>query len=277
MRRLASLCLVVFAAATGVALAGDVQVVCEPGLKVFLDGKLAGTSVAKDEGLFLAGVPVGAHVVRVEKTGFVAQSLNVIVEKIPLEVKVGEFVPEPAAAPERPAESAMVAVKAPPTSGTLLVTSAPQNCIVDLDGKSELKTVPLLMLQGLAEGVHTITFSKSGYPTVTGTVRVEPGADVTVRGDLITGKVETVVEGMGSMKVTSTPTVCKVWLLGKTYDKTQGVLRVSHLAAGAHKLVVIWKEHELSTTLVIAKGQRALVDVSFIRSEQPFTVTYEPE
>jgi len=273
MRRLAWFCLVLLMVVPAISFAGDVQVLCEPGLQVFLDGKLTGVSVAKDEGLFLSNVRVGTHVVRVEKQGFLPQSFEIIVQKLPVEVKVGEFSPEPTAAPEKATESAKVTS----AGGTLLITSAPQNCIVELDGKSEVKSIPILWIQGLAEGEHTISFSKSGYQTVTGQVRVDPGADVTVRGDLVSGKVETVQEGMGSIRVTSTPTSIKVRLLGKTYDKTQGTLNVTHLSAGAHKIEAIWSGHELSSTVVIAKGQRALVNVSFIKGDQPFTVSYEPE
>ncbi len=273
MRRFAWLCLAVMLVVPTISFAGDVQVVCEPGLQVFLDGKLAGTSVARDEGLFLSNVRVGTHVVRVEKPGFLPQSFDIIVQKLPVEVKVGEFSPEPTAAPEKPTETARVTS----AGGTLMITSAPQNCLVELDGKSEVKNVPILFIQGLAGGEHTIAFSKPGYQTVTGQVRVEPGADVTVRGDLVSGKVETVQEGKGSIRVTSTPTAISVRLLGKVYDKTQGKLNVTHLPAGAHKIEAFWKERGMSTTIVIAKGQRALINVSFVKGDQPFTVSYEPE
>ncbi len=58
----------------GISFAGDIQVACGPALRVYLDGTFVGTSSAKDDGLFLANVSEGAHVVRVEKEGFVPQS-----------------------------------------------------------------------------------------------------------------------------------------------------------------------------------------------------------
>ncbi len=83
----------------GACFAGDIQVTCEPALKVYLDGKLAGTSTVTDDGLFLSAVAAGVHVVRVEKAGFAPQSFEVKVDSLPVEVKVGEFVREAASAP----------------------------------------------------------------------------------------------------------------------------------------------------------------------------------
>lgn len=77
-----------------ISFAGDIQVACGLDLRVYLDGTLVGTSSVKDDGLFLAGVPEGAHVIRVEKAGFVPQTFQVEVRKLPIEVKVEEFSPE---------------------------------------------------------------------------------------------------------------------------------------------------------------------------------------
>jgi hypothetical protein len=89
MKRLLWLCLSVLVLVPAPLFAGDIQVACEPGLRVFLDGKLAGTSNAKEDGLFMANVPEGAHVIRVERDGFVPQSYQVEVATLPIEVRVG--------------------------------------------------------------------------------------------------------------------------------------------------------------------------------------------
>jgi hypothetical protein len=86
------------------ALAADIQVSCEPGLRVYFDGELMGTSSSKDDGLFLMNVPRGAHTIRIEK------------------------------------EKAAVSVKQ--LVGNLLVTSAPQNCEVEIDGEVRTKNSP---------------------------------------------------------------------------------------------------------------------------------------
>lgn len=273
MRCLRWACLLLVMGATATSFAGDIQVLCEPGLRVYLDGALAGTSSARDDGLFLANLPEGTHVVRVEKDGFVPQSFQVQVSNRPVEVKVEAFIPQPPAPPAREAVSAVV--KQP--TGNLLVTSAPQNCVVEIDGRPEAKSTPVLLLEGLAPGEHTIAFSKPGYERISGAVKIQPGAEVSVRGDLVAGKMETFQEGKGSLRVFSTPESCKVRFRGKTMDKNRAVLNLSHIPAGEYPLVAVWKSLELSTTVLIARGQRTVVTVSFMKGDPAFVITSEPE
>jgi hypothetical protein len=257
-----------------VSFAGDVQVLCEPGLRVYLDGKVAGTSSAKEDGLFLPGVAVGGHVVRVEKDGFAPQSFKVEVEKLPIEVKVGAFSPLAAAAPPEPAPAQPEVVQ---MAGRLTVTSAPQNCTFEVDGRPEAKDVPVLRIDALSPGQHTVAFSKPGFERLTGVVNVPPGGEISVRGDLLAGKLETVNEGQGSLRVLSTPEVCSVQILGKTHDKTGTVLNVTHLPAGEHRMVINWRGRQMASDVLITAGRRTVVTVSFIRGDEPFVVSYEPE
>jgi hypothetical protein len=273
MKCLRWLCLVVLASVPVMSFAGDIQVSCEPALRVYLDGKLVGTSSAKEDGLFLANVPEGTHVIRVEKEGFAPQIFQVKVPKLPIEVKVGEFSPEPQARPQREPGGAKVEQQV----GDLLVTSVPQNCVVEIDGKAEDKSIPLLRIGGLAEGEHEISFSKAGYDRVSGVVRILPGAEVTVRGDLAAGRLETIHEGQGSLRVVSTPEHCTVLFLGKAREKTRARLNLSYIPAGEHPIVVEWKGRRLSTNILIAKGQRTILVVSFMKGDPPFVVSYQPE
>jgi len=273
MRYLRWLCLLLVTGMTAPAFAGDIQVACEPALRVYLDGKLAGTSSSREDGLFLANVPAGAHLVRVEKDGFVPQSFNVEVRDLPVEVKVAEFSP---AAQARPGSTSSGAEVQQP-AGTLLVTSAPQNCAVEVDGRSQTKDTPLLRIEGLAAGEHRVAFSKPGFDPIAGVARIAPGATVTIRGDLISGKVETVHAGKGSLRVYSTPEYCTVRILGMTREKTGAVLNLSYLPAGEHRMAVSWKGLEQSATVLITDHHRTIVTVSFMKGEEPFVVSYEPE
>jgi hypothetical protein len=148
---------------------------------------------------------------------------------------------------------------------------------VEIDGKAETKSGPLLLVEGLAAGEHPISFSKPGYDRISGVVRIQPGAEVTVRGDLKAGKLETIHEGEGSLRVISTPEYCTVRFLGMTQEKTRARLNLSHIPAGEHRIVVAWKGRELSSNVMITKGQRTVVVVSFMKGDQPFVVSYEPE
>lgn len=273
MRCLRWLCLLLVMSVPVMSFAGDIQVSCEPDLRVYLDGKFVGTSSARDDGLFLANVPAGAHVVRVERDGFVPQSFEVKVLNLPIEVKVGEFAAEPLIRQDGRTSSAEV--KQP--AGILLVTSVPQDCVVEIDGKPANKNVPLLRVDGLAAGEHRVSFSKTGYDRISGVVTIQSGAEVTVRGDLKAGKVETIHEGKGSLRVISTPEHCTVRFLGKTMEKTRARLNLSHIPAGEHRIVVSWKNLEVSSNIAIINGHRTVVVVSFMKGDKPFVASYERE
>ena len=273
MRRLRGLLVILLMSAASLSLASDVQVFCEPALRVYLDGKFVGTSSVKDDGFYLTDVRLGPHVIRVEKDGFAPQSFRVTLDKFPTEVRVGEFSPTPLPPKDKPTAS-----PAPPQlPGNLIVISAPQNCSVELDGKPQLKTIPVLRIEGLAAGEHMLAFSRPGYNPISRAVWIDPGDDLTIRGDLKEGKVEIIHEAMGSLRLNTTPDHCTVQFLGKTIDKTDKRLNITYVPAGKHRLVVSWAGRELSSDILIIGGQRAEVDVSFIQGAQPFAVSYETE
>jgi hypothetical protein len=267
------LCLLLVTSAAAVSFAADIQVICEPGLRVYLDGTLQGIASAREDGVFVSNVKSGTHTLRVEKDGFTPQSYTVEVAGAPIEIKVGEFIP----VKPMPQDQQTGTVELRQVAGRLRVTSAPQNCVVEIDGRTETKNAPLLVIEGLAAGEHPIAFSRPGYERISGLVTIRPGAEVSVRGDLIAGKVETLHEGQGSLRVLSTPEHCAVQILGMTREKASGRLNMSHLRAGEHRLVVSWKGLRLATDVTITNGIRTIVVVSFMKGEEPFRISYEPE
>jgi len=254
------------------SLAGDIQVFCAPGLRVFLDGEFMGTSSAKEDGLFLMDVPKGTHTIRVEKDGFVPQRIEVEVSNLAIEITVGELSPEPLIRykPETDVDTVKHLV------GNLLVTSAPQNCVVEIDGTSETKTTPQLSIAGLAAGEHTISFSKEGYDQLSGVISIEPGAEVRIRGNLKAGKVEIIHEGKGSLRVFSKPERCTVRFLGMIKEKTRSRLNLTHIPAGEYPIFISAAGRELSTNVVIKDEQWTILEVSFVKREEPFVISYVP-
>jgi len=254
--------------------AGDIQVLCEPGLRIYLDGEFKGLSTAKEDGLYLTDVTNGQHRLWVEKDGFLSQSFAVDILNAPIEVKVGEFEPLPQAPAEQeqPAHSQVTQVV-----GSVVILSAPQNCTVEIDGEAHSKDSPRLSLGGLAVGEHTISFSKKGFAPISGVVKVEPGAEVTVRGNLMEGQVEVVHEGKGSLRVYSKPAHCTLRFMGRLIEKTDMVLNLAYIPAGSHPLTASWAGRTLSTSVSIRKGQRTIVTISFAGGSEPFVVSYEPE
>ncbi len=255
------------------ALAGDVQVLCAPGLRVLLDGVPVGVSNAREDGLFLRHVAEGRHTIRVEREGYVARSAEVEVGPGPTEVRFEALEPVPpfpSPGPAAPQETA-------PPLAALVVTSAPQNCTVTIGDRVEPKTTPVLRLGQLPPGEHRITFSKDGYPPVSGTIRLRAGIEQTVHGDLIAGTVAVIHEGHGSLRILSRPEFCTVWFLGRQRDKVQSVFNVTRVPAGEHRLVVACKGRKVTTDVLIKKGQRTVVRVDLLGDREPLAVTYEPE
>ena len=276
MKRACWIALALALMVTAPLLAGDIQVLCEPGLRVYLDGEFAGISTAKDDGLFLANIAKGQHRLWIEKDGFLSQNFVVDVLDAPIEVKVAEFKPVPTAAPEaQPGKAEKKEVTE--LIGNLVITSAPQNCVVEVDGKSHTKDVPELSLGGIAAGDHAISFSKQGYAPISGVVNIQAGAEVTVRGNLKEGRVEVVHKGKGSLRVFSTPTQCTLHFMGQLIEKTNRILNRSFVPAGEHPLEASWAGRKLTTTILIKDRQRTIVTISFGRKDQPFVVSYEPE
>lgn len=263
----------VLLAAPTVAQAGDVQVLCEPGLRVLLDGRLAGASSAREDGLFLVNLPAGVYTLTVEKEGYLPQTFRVEVPEQPIEIRVGEFVPEPA----RPAEATTGEPVREETGGTVVITSAPQNCTVELNGAMHSKRSPLLVVSGVPPGEHAISFTKDGYPPIRGMVAVRPGVKSAVRGNLIDSRVESVHVGKGSLRVLTRPDRCNVRFLGRAAETSRGRWNLSHVPAGQHRLEVSRQGLELTVDVLIADGRRTVVSISFLPGEEPVTVSYEPE
>ena len=272
MRRRSWFWMVLLIGVSAFSSAGDIQVLCEPGLRGYLDGEFVGTSSTLEDGLFLIAIAKGSHTIRIEKDGFLPQTFQVDVFGAPVEVVVGEFVPRPLIEDEAPADVAVVTELV----GNLVITSAPQNCVVEIDGRSEEKITPELSIGGLSAGEHTITFSKEGFEPISGTVTVHSGAEVTVRGNLKAGEVELIHAGKGSLRVISTPSRCTVRFLGKTREKIYSRLNMSHIPAGEHEMLVSISGRQLTGKVLIIDRHRTIVEVNFVKGEEPFVVTHEP-
>ena len=208
-------------------------------------------------------------VVEVE-CSFYGIGISIRRSSFPIEVTVGELSPEPLI--HYKTETSGGPVKQ--LVGNVVVTSAPQNCVVEIDGRTEEKNRPQLSIGGLAAGEHTITFSKPGYDPISAVIRIEPGIEVTVHGNLMTGKVETVAEGRGSLRVISRPMRCTVRFRGKIEEKIHSTLNLTHVPAGRYPIVVSIRGRELSSTVLIMDKERTTLEVSFMKGDEPFVVSH---
>jgi len=216
--------------------------------------------------MFLTSVTEGPHTVRVERDGFIPQSYHVEVSGSPIEVKVEGLVPQPpASVAAEPAESA-----ARPAVATLVVTSAPQNCTVEIDGRTETKTTPALIMSDLAVGEHRISFSKEGYKTVSGVLRLHPGIENTVRGDLIAGRWSRSTRARVPFASSRIRSSARSRLPGRRWRRSAPSSPHAH-PRGEQRLVVSFKVRQLAANILIKNGQRTRVTVDMLnrRSHSP--------
>ena len=157
--------------------------------------------------------------------------------------------------------------------GSLVVTSAPQNITVEIDGRVEEKRTPQLSIGGLPVGEHRITFRKDGYDPVTSNITIEPGAENAVHGDLKSTRVEVVHRGRGSLRVISKPMRCTIWFRDEIHDKTHDRFNLTKIPAGEYPMMVMIQGRKLATTVLIVDGQRTTVEVSFMKGDDPFVIT----
>lgn len=122
-----ALVLAAILAAAGYAAAGDLQITCPPGHRIYLDDVFAGLSTSAQDGLYLSDVPPGPHTVRIAKLGFIPVTRSVDVpESGPVEIQVLHLDATPDTRPEH-AELAPTTPQPPlpETEGVEQARSAP--------------------------------------------------------------------------------------------------------------------------------------------------------
>jgi len=138
--------------------AGNLWITCEPGLDVYLDGKLVGVSESAENGKYLPGISSGEHTIRIEKAGFAPLEFSIAVGPAPNQIVVGEFAPEiedflPGAAEGEEVEQLV---------GKIEITSDPEECNVKFAGRRVLKNQPIMTIAGIPVGEHKLWFESSG-------------------------------------------------------------------------------------------------------------------
>lgn len=99
------------------ATAGDLQVTCLPGHRIYLDGVFVGLTTADQDGLYLRDVSAGPHTLRVEKLGFVPVERSVEVpETGPVEIQVLHLDATPEVRPAGVEEAPNASPPEPPES-----------------------------------------------------------------------------------------------------------------------------------------------------------------
>jgi formylglycine-generating enzyme required for sulfatase activity len=143
---------------------GFIQVQCEPGIQIFLDGTLKGLSNRDQGGLVLEAVPVGERMVKAVKPGFTPQERRIRVAKGEIVVvKFEALRPRPTVEQSGDEQEAPNLLKV----GTVIVKSVPVECKVTIersdgaggfDGVGDIdKTKPDAKVSNLEVGQYRVT------------------------------------------------------------------------------------------------------------------------
>jgi formylglycine-generating enzyme required for sulfatase activity len=168
---------------------GYIQVTCEPGIKIFLDGTFKGVTNADVGGLILEGVPAGTHQLRMVKEGFNPSEAAVKVEagKV-FEFKVSPFVPKLKITQRGDSDVTLVARP----SGSLKIQSLPIGCritIKDLGISNSPKTQDEWIVTEIPVGSFFATFEALGKET-THAFKIESDLETHLFVNILAGKVE---------------------------------------------------------------------------------------
>ena len=165
---------------------GFIQVQCEPGVQIFLDGVLKGVSNRDQEGLIIEGVAVGTRIVKAVKPGFTPQEQRVSVGKGDVVVvRFAALRPKPVVEQGGDEQAAPIQLRV----GSVLFKSLPVECTVDFErsdgsggwdsvGRIE-KTKPEARVSKLEIGTYRVTARRSNG-TLTKTFDLAENDEVTV-------------------------------------------------------------------------------------------------
>jgi formylglycine-generating enzyme required for sulfatase activity len=143
-------------AASGADATGFIQVKCDPGVQIFLDGNLKGITNADVGGMIMQDVPAGRHEIRAVKPGFQPQvdAVAVAADQV-VAFAVKPFVPKVQISQEGEEQQTEVRLKV----GSLQIQSVPIECSLSIAGlgvSNQAKTKDRWKAAGVPVGKYTI-------------------------------------------------------------------------------------------------------------------------
>jgi len=188
MKHILILFLSLIAAPLGLIAHTYLQVICEPGVEIFLNDTFTGTSNWADGGLHLKISP-GDYDLKAKKEGFSTQETSIFLRKS--DVKVWElkpFTPLKGSAAKTPSPSELIQNK----SGSLIIYSYPNKCTITLvdPSKSEnswLKSMGQWKAQKLPPGKYTVKATAQGK-TLSYDIEIPPAGGVELIFNFRAGK-----------------------------------------------------------------------------------------
>jgi len=158
---------------------GDLQVVCVPGVQIYIDGNFKGTTSKNQGGLFVEGLSAGQHRLLAKLSGAADQTKNFTILQGKLKTITLTFVQQRMRVESlESTDSAAIEVK----TGTLEIRAVPPypKPSVKIDGKHQGSGD--IKVSGVAVGYHTVEWNRGGK-TVSTYVGVCADQTVSLKAD----------------------------------------------------------------------------------------------
>ncbi|MFC1812408.1 DUF1566 domain-containing protein [Thermodesulfobacteriota bacterium] len=180
---------------------GDIQITCEPEVRIWLNNDFKGTTTSDDNGMFIEGLPPGDYNIKATKTGFGqadklvtvldGQTVEVEIQFTAPDVKIEDMVPEK--------DTAFVQ-----EVGTFILRSVPLKAIAYIDDKEIGETDK--KVRNFPVGHHTVKFVFKGK-TLTDSFKLNPNETLKLKGHFKKGRIITESTGPAVAEESAAPAV----------------------------------------------------------------------
>lgn len=175
---------------------GDIQITCEPGLRIYLDGTFLGESNSTEDGKYLSNISLGKHKLVIKKTGFAPKTfvVNVILGST-REIVVGKMTPEITVKQSGDSSRGNIILSV----GSLKIKTVPIRCRVMFQGRTIDKTGTELDIGNIPVGNHTIKFIRNNK-TLNYKVQIDEQITREIKADFLTGEVIDITRPPGELE-----------------------------------------------------------------------------
>jgi hypothetical protein len=144
------------------AATGDIQVTCEPNVRILIDNNYKGITNESDGGLFIEGLSTGGHTLKAIKKGYdpFIRNISIIADKA-IEIKISFGERKEQVKSLQPEEGQTLS-----QVGRMELRSVPLGAKVTIDGKSYQQRTDM-EIENIPIGQHRITFER-GNKRLTG-------------------------------------------------------------------------------------------------------------
>lgn len=153
-----------------------------------------------------------------------------------------------------------------PGAGSLYINSTPGGADITIDGQPQNIKTPA-NITNLTAGSHEVKLTKVGYQDLTQTVTITAGTTTYLNVSL------TVLPGIGTLEISSTPAGARVFIDGADVQKITPAT-ITNLSSGDHTYKLVLSGYKDATgTFTIEPGKTTVVSVPLTKTEAAVPTT----